>query len=468
MVLTPFLLLFLFSFHEADFDLWGRMAAGRLAVELGHVPKQDVFAYVPTKPLWVDHEWLSGRIFYEIHRLWGGAGLVFLRAAVGFIAIVFAYLAARQRGTARWATMLVLAAAWILVVQGFNTVVRAQSFSFAFFALFFYLLERARNGSTRLLLLTIPVTALWANLHGGFVTGVVLIFGYAAGSLFLGEGKRAARLAVLGIGCFATSILNPFGIDYWRYLAEALFMPRPEIIEWRPAELSIAGDIHVLIALLFILLVWVVGKKIRPDSDLMVLGAAVAATLHIRFTPFLGLTMAALLSSSVEEIFTGARRAFPIRPARSLAPVFLMVLLLSLTLIGTFVTWRQSRFELDMHVPSEVVPIEAVEILKNEPGSGRLAVFFNWGEYALYHLYPRYRVSVDGRYETVYPNDIIAANWRFTHGIEGSERFLRDHPADFALYPQESGAADWLSSAADWKLVHENDLAVLYRRGPDP
>ncbi len=308
--LTPFLFLFLFSFQEADLDLWGRMAAGRLAVELGHVPKQDVFAYVPTKPLWVDHEWLSGRIFYEIHRLWGGTGLVFLRAAVGFMAIVFAYLAARRRGAARWAALLVLAAAWILVLQGFNTVVRAQSFSFAFFAVFFYLLERARDGSSRALFM-IPATALWANLHGGFVTGVVLIIGYAVGRLLLGEAKRAAGLAALGAACFAASILNPYGVAYWRYLAEALFMPRPEIIEWRPAELSIVGDLHVLFALLLVLLVWVAGKKIRPDSDLLVLGAAVAATLHIRFTPFLGLTMVVLLSSSVEEIFNGARRNFP-------------------------------------------------------------------------------------------------------------------------------------------------------------
>jgi hypothetical protein len=316
--------------------------------------------------------------------------------------------------------------------------------------------------------LTIPVTALWANLHGGFVTGVALIFGYGAGRLLLGEVRRAIKLGFLGTGCFAASILNPYGIDYWRYLPEALFMPRPEIIEWRRAELSIAGDIHILIALLFVLLVWIAGRKIRPDSDLLVLGAAVAATLHIRFAPFLGLTIAVLLSSSAEEIFTEARVAFPSRPAKTVAPVLLMVLLQALTLIGLAVTWRQSRFELDMQVPPDLVPVEAVERLKNEPGSGRLAVFFNWGEYALYHLYPRYLVSVDGRYETVYPNDIVAANWRFTHGIEGSERFLRDHPADFALYPRDSGAALWLSSAPDWKLVHENDLAALYRRVTDP
>ena len=74
---------FLFTFHEADEDLWGRLASGKLTVSEGRVPRRDVFAYVPTKPLWVDHEWLSGVVFHEIHRAWGGAGLILLRAALG-------------------------------------------------------------------------------------------------------------------------------------------------------------------------------------------------------------------------------------------------------------------------------------------------------------------------------------------------------------------------------------------------
>src|SRR3970040_2385420 len=75
---------FLFTFHEADEDLWGRMAAGRLTMSEGRVPEKDVFAYVPTKPLWVDHEWLSGAVFYEVHRAWGGTGLLALRGALCF------------------------------------------------------------------------------------------------------------------------------------------------------------------------------------------------------------------------------------------------------------------------------------------------------------------------------------------------------------------------------------------------
>src|SRR3990172_9364930 len=86
---------FLFTFHEADEDLWGRMAAGRLTMSEGSVPERDVFAYVPTKPLWVDHEWLSGVVFYEVHRAFGGTGLLALRCALGVGAIALLLHAAR-------------------------------------------------------------------------------------------------------------------------------------------------------------------------------------------------------------------------------------------------------------------------------------------------------------------------------------------------------------------------------------
>jgi hypothetical protein len=161
----------LFTFHEADEDLWGRMAAGRLTMSERRVPRKDVFAYVPTKPLWVDHEWLSGVAFYEVHRVSGGAGLLALRAALGVGTMALLLHAARSASP--WTVALLSLAAWPLLAQGFNSVVRAQAFTFLFFALTLFVLER---GKGRLAL--VPLVALWANLHGGFILGPLLLLAY--------------------------------------------------------------------------------------------------------------------------------------------------------------------------------------------------------------------------------------------------------------------------------------------------
>ncbi len=423
--------LYLFTFHEADEDLWGRMAAGRLAMSEGRVPREDVFAYVPTKPLWVDHEWLSGVVFYEVHRAFGGRGLLALRAVLGVGAVALLLHAAR--GASPWTVGFLSLAAWPLLAQGFNSVVRAQAFTFLFFALTLFVLER---GQGRVAL--VPLAALWANLHGGFVLGPLLLLGYG--------------FYRLGAASFAASLLNPYGLEYWRYLSEALRMPRPEILEWRSAELWGIGDLHVQAGLLLVV-VLVLGMRPRPAHLVLLGGAALATLLHVRFAPFLGMVIVVTLGGSWEDVFRRRRHALALGA---------MVLALGLIATGGAVSWLRRDLSLQMRVPADRYPVAAVSLLTGE--KGKLAVFFNWGEYALYHLYPAVLVSLDGRYETVYPDDIVRANWDFTRGVPGSEKFLDTYAADFALYPRDTGAARWLATASSWALVHEDGFSVLYRR----
>jgi hypothetical protein len=426
--LAIFAVLFLFTFHEADEDLWGRMAAGRLILSEGRIPDKDVFAYVPTKPRWVDHEWLSGVVFHGVHERLGGRGLLILRAALGLLTVGFLLLAAR--GASPWTIAFLSIAAWPLLAQGFNSVVRAQAFTFLFVALGLFLLER---GKGRIAL--VPLAALWANLHGGFVLGPLLLLGY-------GRFRLAA-------GALAASLLNPYGLEYWRYLAGALSMPRPEIVEWRSTG---AGDLHLHLALILTVLL-LVAKRPRPAHFAGLAGAAIASVLHIRFAPLLGMMMVVTLGPACEIVL--AKR-------RTLVAIPAMVLVLSLVAMGGAIAWFRRDLSLQTRVPSDRYPVAALELLKGE--NGNLAVFFNWGEYALYHLYPRVLVSIDGRYETVYPEDVVLLNWEFTRGRPGSERFLDTYRADFALYPRDTGAVRWLTASRGWMLWHQDEISALYRR----
>jgi hypothetical protein len=421
----------LFTFHEADEDLWGRLAVGRLVLSEGRVPAKDVFAYVPTKPLWVDHEWLSGVVFQEVHRASGGTGLLVLRAALGLGAISFLLHAAR--GASPWTVAFLSIAVSPLFAQGFNSVVRAQSFTFLFFAMTLFVLERGRAKGA-----LVPLTALWANLHGGFVVGPLLLLGYGF------YGYAAAALAA--------SLVNPYGLEYWRYLGKALLLPRPEIVEWRSSRLAGIGDLHVQGALL-LLLVLVIAKRPRPAHLVALLGAALATVLHVRFAPLLGMVIVVTLGPSWETLFSRRRHGLALAA---------MVLALGLAGIGGAVSWRRRDLSFRMRVPGDRYPVTAVDLLEEEKGN--LAVFFNWGEYALYRLHPQVLVSIDGRYETVYPEEIVRSNWAFTRGAAGSEAFLDRYPADFALYPRDAGATRWLEGSPNWELVKKDELFALFRR----
>lgn len=447
LALTFFALVLLFSFHEADEDLWGRMASGRLVLEEGSVPEKDVFAYVPTKPLWVDHEWLAGVVFQEGHSRMGDAALLFLRMGLGVGAIALAIRASST--TSAWSPPLLAMALWPLFAIGFNSVLRAQAFTFLFLAATWLLLERGG----RALLWLLPLTALWANLHGGFVLGPLLVLAYAAESALRRQTGPALRLAALSLASFGVSLLNPYGLAYWTYLADALTMPRPEIVEWQRAA---PADFPVYAALVLSLLLVGV-KRPRPAHLIALSGAAVGAVLHLRFAPLLAIAMVITLSPSLPAVFASRARGRPL--------VALLVMLLGqgLFFTGLAVSWYRRDLSLAVRVLPDRYPVAAVERLREEP-SGNVAVFFNWGEFVLYHLYPHLRVSIDGRYETVYPEPVVRANWDFTRGVAGSESFLDDDPADYALYPRGSGAARLLEGLSDWEALAEDDFFVMYRR----
>lgn len=455
---------FLFCFHEADEDLWGRMAAGRLAAAEGRVPLEDPFAYVPTRPTWVDHEWLAGRIFFEVYRRFSGAGLMVLNLALGLATLGFASGAATRAGGAPWARLATLLGVWPLLAHGFSSLLRAQAFSFALFAALLWLLERARQGKRGALALFLPLTAVWGNLHGGFVVGPLLMLVYGAAALVEGRRKDAALVTALAVLCFAATGANPYGTAYWSYLASALAMPRPYIVEWRAVRLLGWDDLHIKLALLLAL--WVVSRRLRGEAALCLLGVGAATLLHLRFTPFLALALIVFLPRPLEETFQKAASQAPRgkRLRRSLVPLALMLTLQLLVFLGAAISWPELRLAPALEVRTDRYPVAALAFMRERSLGGNLAVFFNWGEYALYHLYPACRVSFDGRLETVYPEEIIQLNLAFTDGKPEGRALLTDYPTDLALYPAGSGAHRLLALEPGFGLLYQDDTAVLYRR----
>lgn len=69
-------------------------------------------------------------------------------------------------------------------------------------------------------------------------------------------------------------------------------------------------------------------------------------------------------------------------------------------------------------------PIDAIQYLKENQLSGNLLVYFNWGEYALWNLYPYFRVAIDGRYETVYPHAVCQEYFDFIQARGKWKQFL--------------------------------------------
>src|SRR6185503_18032152 len=118
-----------------------------------------------------------------------------------------------------------------------------------------------------------------------------------------------------------------------------------------------------------------------------------------------------------------------------------------------------------IEVDGSLFPVRAVQLIKDSGVEGRLAVFFDWGEYALWHLSPRLKVSVDGRRETVYSDAVYTENADFVYGIGNWDRLLR-RGADVVLVSTEFPVYNLMKLKPGWSLVYEDDQAAVFAPSP--
>jgi len=460
----------------ADIDLWGYLAFGRLFWEQGRFPYRDVFSYVPTLDHWVYHEWLTGVLFYPLYQKFGGPGLQALKYAMGLATLWLSYAAARRRhGSAIGAGLLL-----VMMAGGFRTgftPVRAQVFTYFFFALTLFVLENYRiNRSRHTFLLLGLVFVVWANLHGGFVAGLGLIGLYALGEA-LSRRHFRPYVALLGLTALVTMI-NPYGWRYWAYLVNALTMPRPEITEWASMYKAFCQGTYGLIDLgyvfcfaLFSLLIY--RREVPKDlTSLIMLGVTFAISIkNIRNLPFFLLASGVYLPGACKYFEEDLKVRFP----DGLAPRFRSLLMASLLVTSIFLAagfLRLAPFSLKLPdapktaTDSNYYPVGAIRYLQDNKLSGNLLVYFDWGEYALWNLYPHCRVAIDGRYETVYPHAVCREYFDFIMARSNWGQFLQRFPHNFILLPANIEVTALLKKESGWKVSYSDKGCILFQKNP--
>lgn len=451
--------------NVADLDLWGYLAFGRLFWESRAFPYHDVFSYLPTLNLWVYHEWLTGVLFYPIYLHWGAAGLQLLKLCLCLLTVLFLYLTARCRGADPFSSAIVL---WVIMrglSQGYGSV-RAQVFTLAFFALTVFLLENARlKGRWRGLWLLVPLQVLWCNLHGGFLAGLGMTGLYAVGEA-LQRRRFWPYAGILVLSTLAT-LINPYGLEYWVYLLRAVAMPRPEIIEWTSVyELLRTGRLmdncfYILGVVIAVGSLWWWTRWREITAGLALAVTFCLGLQHIRHSVFFLMLLGAYIPKVV-SFFSAARRTG--RLERNI----LVVMFVLIVLVNGYNFYSQGPLKLgvpSLPAPGQLYhyPLGAVDFIQRHRLSGKLLCNFNWGEYLLWILHPQCKVALDGRYETVYPDDLCRQFFDFIRGRGHWERFLDKYPPDMILIDVRSPVYYKLQRSP-WRQVYADTGSALFIR----
>lgn len=450
----------------ADADLWGHLRFGLDIVASKSLHTTDPYSFTSDRD-WINHEWLSEVLTAVAYSGFGTFGLGLLKLSM--LAIVFAVLfsIARRLQAPPIARDLFVALA-LFVTYSRTQVIRPQLFSVALFFVVLWLLKQVDQGRLKALF-AIPVCfAVWANLHGAWIVGLGALGVWLAGDAYQHRDlRRAAMLGAVGIASVLATLINPYGLGLWQFVAETVRPARPDITDWKPL-LHLPPPIiaiECLLPLLVIVAVWRVRPRPLPSiRDVGVVALLAFGMFRVgRIDAFFQAALVVLMAAPLLAWFS--RLDLNVRPSlqRASIPVGLLTLAL-----GAYTAVNAAGNLRVVHVEGKWIPDRAAAMLLRDARPGaRVLTWFDWGEYALWQLSPAgIRVSMDGRRETVYSEQVNEDHQRFYKG----DLSMLDYPdrigADVVWLPTRLTVSDALIARGWIKILDTGESVVLSRSGP--
>lgn len=483
-------LLFMVSFRPIfSNDIWLHLKVGELiANNHFQLPNADPFSYTTSGRPWILHEWLSQFIFFQTYELAGFTGLRVLRSAVETLTLaLFFCVAYRQTGRYVMSLGILLVIAYLLRTR-FH--IRPEIFSHLFMALFCLTYFTIRKYKSWFLLPVCLGLVVWVNLHSFmFIVIAILFVGFISRGLVLtwplketfakpSETKfKGAMLALSIIAIFVT----PSPGDSLDYVFSGSQLARNFIMEWQPIFISLQREsfltlrgaiafpvllkvvvlsiIAIFLGSLTCSIVWKRSPRWPLDHALIGLMMSVLALSAIRFVWLLAVPL--LLTV---RYFAAAFDTNNTGKKRGLVPGIVAWLLLS---TGTlfWINTGIATIPLNMRqiIENDRYPTSVAHILKQVHLDGRMFNPYGWGGYLIFHLFPDYKVFLDGR-TVLHGARLLQDHYTILHGNQGYQSLIdKTYQFDFMILPKEHWMIDSCPTDS-WVLLFENYNSSLYLR----
>lgn len=460
----------LFSGRIADTDFWWHLKTGQYIAQHHTLPVRDPFAYTTPQPgvhpaedavrqFNLTHEWLSQVLMYTVYRVAGFPGIILVRI---FLLAAFCGLAGfvAARLSKQFYAGIAATCATAAVMTAF-VADRPGIISFVGIALFVTILEMRRA------YWALPLLAmLWANCHGGFFLGWVVLLAYCAETLWRKVRKPEDRRLWVAAACaILVSGVNPNGFRVVSTLIAYRQSPMTaNLIEWMPPKLwgpPYAFDILLYGAILTAAFSW---RRVRVAHWILLAVFGAASLMAFRNVPLVGFFGPVVIAAYFPLHFrlpAFLEWAPPLIAAAGLALIF-------------------ARGIPDLGVAEWMLPEGAAGFLLEHQITGPIFNTYEQGGYLIWKLWPQQRVFIDGR-------SLSESVYRDYKGIlfgDGSDRMtparagLLDHygvqavvmnTVDYVsgtLYPLALALAN--PDTPDWQLAYEDTQAVVFTRRNPP
>lgn len=460
----------------SDADTGYHIQAGEFILDTLSIPRHDIFSYLTPPPQWIAHEWLSEVIMALTHRSFGLTGIViFFSFLISLIYYLLFKVIRKQKGNIIVAVSFVLV---IMITSAFHWLARPHIFSLLLLVIWYHLLDTFQYNHRNYLYLLPPIMLLWVNLHGGFISGFILIGIYLFGNLiklfFAQEEERVfykKKTRILGLttaACLLVSIINPNSYHIllfpFQLVSEKFIMDN--ISEFQsPNFHNIAGILFECI-LLFMICIFTLSKKSLNIIELFLIILFTSMALYsVRNIPLLGIVAALILTRQVElilnrlngrfiDIFQKKSSNIAAIDASTRGYLWLVAPIL-------FVAAVAASGKIEYKFDGKLKPVAAVEFLKKVPLKGNMFNDDEIGDYMIYSAYPQYRVFIDGRSD-MYGAERLKEWYKVIYFKTGWEEIIEKYDIKWIIINADSLLSRFLIEKTGWRLIYADKVANIF------
>jgi hypothetical protein len=439
-----------------DPDTMWQITIGQWIVDHRAVPETDIYSFTMRGQPWISTQWLAQVLYAQAYAIAGWTGPVVVASCA--IATTFALLARFLARRLSESTTLVFVAA-ALALTAPHLLARPHVLAMPLMVMWVGGLISAADQRSAPSFWLLPSMALWANLHGGFVFGLVLIAPIALDAIVNAEPTvrrmLALRWTAFALAALAAGCCTPYG---WNSLLAAqkilaLGTALPLIMEWRAADFGSIGPFEISL-LLGTGLALARGLTLPPMRIALLLGLLHMALAQSRAADNLALLAPLVLATPLASQFGGAQVSDS--SGGSFRGLLLGALLIALA-AATVGYASVHRFEPAMRGS----PVQAVAELKKL----NLTRVFNDYDFGGYLISSGVAPFIDGRTELYGEKFFVDHN--AASGLMEPEnlfRLLDEYKIEATLMRTQSAATKLLDHVDGWRKIYSDDIATIHLR----
>ncbi|MBI2029206.1 hypothetical protein HYT02_02210 [Candidatus Gottesmanbacteria bacterium] len=330
---------------------------------------------------------------------------------------------------------------------------RSQIITFVGLVVCYFLVLTDRS-LKKSIVITFLLFAIWANMHGGFPIGLVVIL------VSILINRKNIYLLLAG---FAGSLINPYGLSLYLWTLKHFTIPLNTMIaEWTPPNIFIQIVIFCISFLTFVILISTRHKRRLFWLILLVIFTYLALRANRNLALYNLTVVLIIIDLSYNRLQKiGNQPGFP-KLANLLTALLIVI-------VGYFSLSRSIPLIFDEKAYCNQIqkyPCEAIKYLKENPlGINNVFAPYEWGGFLEWKL-PEYKYFSDGRmvvWQSPEGESPYLTNLKIMQAKEKYQDILDRYNTQTLLIPSGSSLdLDIQNSKTLWNEIYRDEVSVIY------